>query len=204
MTVPSGSPFGSQTHLTLLGEFVNHVDDPAVAQRFLDRYRPLIRHYLSAFHGRLHDYEDLEQDILLKIVKGLKKFDRQRVGSFRKWLKMVVRSVQSDWFQEMVRNKRIQFLSVSQIEDQVERFATRFEEEHDLDLMEMAMKLARASLAPTTWTMFEQAKLQRLAAAKVAENHGVSVLTVYKACRRVMEKIRAAMKLLDRKQEGLP
>jgi RNA polymerase sigma factor (sigma-70 family) len=204
MTVPSGSPFGSQTHLTLLGEFVNHVDDPAVAQRFLDRYRPLIRHYLSAFHGRLHDYEDLEQDILVKIVKGLKKFDRQRVGSFRKWLKMVVRSVQSDWFQEMVRNKRIQFLSVSQIEDQAEQFATRFEEEHDLDLMEKAMKLARASLAPTTWTMFEQAKLQRLAAAKVAENHGVSVLTVYKACRRVMEKIRAAMKLLDRKQEGLP
>jgi len=194
----------SETHLTLLGEFINQVDDSETTRKFLDRYRYLFRHHLGPILSRSQDYPDLEQNILLRIIKGLKKFERQRTGSFRKWLKMVVKSVQADWFAAMVREKKIQFLSAEQIEAQVESFATDFQEEHDLDMMAIALDLVRKATPPEVWSIFEQFKIEQRNAQEVAENHGVTPQVVYKTCQRLLSKIRATLKLLEQKQWRQP
>src|SRR5947209_19592475 len=78
----------SETSTSLLRRLQGQ-PDTASWQRLVDLYTPLIRGWLAR-HARLHDADDLVQEVLAIVVRKLPKFRRTpRTGAFRCWLRTI-------------------------------------------------------------------------------------------------------------------
>jgi len=58
-------------------------------QRFDDLYRPLIHRWILRDSALRDDAEDVVQDVMSVLVRELPAFQRERPGSFRRWLRTV-------------------------------------------------------------------------------------------------------------------
>ena len=79
----------NETPVSLL-ERLRESPDNGAWQRLADLYLPLIHRWLN-HHGLAGaDADDLTQEILLTIVRGLPEFEHSgREGAFRAWLRMI-------------------------------------------------------------------------------------------------------------------
>ena len=77
-----------ETSASLL-ERLRTASDEAVWQRFDDLYRPLILRWLARDPSLREEAEDIVQDVMSVLVRELPGFQRQRTGSFRRWLRTV-------------------------------------------------------------------------------------------------------------------
>src|ERR687893_713556 len=57
--------------------------------RLQDIYLPLIRRWLARVPGLGDEAADLAQEVFVVVVREVARFDRQREGSFRAWLRQV-------------------------------------------------------------------------------------------------------------------
>ena len=79
------------TSTSLLDRIRLHPDGPSW-KRLVDLYTPLIQGWLRRFGGAVqsHDLDDLVQDVLGQVVRGLPTFQHsQRPGAFRCWLRTI-------------------------------------------------------------------------------------------------------------------
>jgi RNA polymerase sigma-70 factor (ECF subfamily) len=77
-----------ETSASLL-ERLRSSPDEAAWRRLDDLYRPLIRRWLSRDPGLGEENEDIVQEVMEVLVRELPGFQRQRTGSFRRWLRTV-------------------------------------------------------------------------------------------------------------------
>jgi RNA polymerase sigma-70 factor (ECF subfamily) len=77
------------TSLSLLDRL--KVDRPEASDwnRLQGIYLPLIRRWLSRVPGLGDESADLTQEVLIVVFRAVPRFDRQREGSFRAWLRQV-------------------------------------------------------------------------------------------------------------------
>src|SRR5271168_1106655 len=83
----SGEPPVTPTSLSLLDRLKVARPDASDWNRLQGIYLPLIQLWLSRVPGLGDEAADLTQEVLVIVFREIPRFDRQREGSFRAWLR---------------------------------------------------------------------------------------------------------------------
>jgi RNA polymerase sigma-70 factor (ECF subfamily) len=163
-------------------------------KRFEVLYVPLIRRWVSRIPGLGGDVDDVTQEVLLVLVRELPRFERQRSGSFRAWLRQVtvnrvrVYRRQRAGQPAVVGDKADTFLD--QVADSNSLLAQQFDEEHDRHVYDALLSAVRPDFHQSTWDAFQQFAVKGRPAGDVARELGLTVNAVVKAKARVLSRLR--------------
>jgi RNA polymerase sigma-70 factor (ECF subfamily) len=170
--------------------------------RLQDIYLPLIRRWLGRVPGLGAEADDLAQEVFLVEVREQPRFERQREGSFRAWLRRV--TVNKVWAQGKRRRRRPEAgrdatdLYFEQLADPNGDLAREWDREHDQHVLQKIKALVKPDFSATTWDAFHRFAEEGRPAAQVAEELGLSVNAVLQAKSRILRRLRQeAGNLLD-------
>jgi RNA polymerase sigma-70 factor, ECF subfamily len=161
-----------------------------------DLYRPLILGWLKRQGVTAGDVDDLNQEILLSVVRCLPNFEHSgRPGAFRSWLRTIVCSRTIDYWRAMNPGTQASgsadaAVALQQIEDPQSDLNRRWDEEHDRYVLGCLLDLMEDEFEPTTLRAFRRLTLDGVSGAQAAEELGLTVPAVYMAKSRVLKRIR--------------
>lgn len=189
-----------ETSVSLL-ERLRNAPDEASWRRLDEIYRPLIRKWLLRDQGLGAEAEDIVQDVMHVLVRELPGFQRQRMGSFRRWLRTITAHRVLAHYR--ARKDRPQALGapleecpLAQLGDPNSELSQLWDQEHDRYVLRRLMELVEPMFEPTTLTAFRRLVFDAVPAAQAAGELGVSVNAVLLAKSRVLNRLR-------REAEGL-
>jgi RNA polymerase sigma-70 factor (ECF subfamily) len=168
--------------------------DSAAWQQLVRLYEPFIRRWLSA-PGLAGHADDLTQDVLAVLVRELPRFERQRLGSFRAWLRtIVVNRVREHW-RRAERRERPEGGTdaadrLAQLADPASGLSRQWDADHDAHVARKLVDLLEPEFTPPTWTAFRRQVVDGKPAAAVAAELGMSVNAVLLAKSRVLRRLR--------------
>jgi RNA polymerase sigma-70 factor (ECF subfamily) len=164
-------------------------------QRLHDLYEPLIRSWLLRDPSLRPEADDLVQDILTSIVRKLPDFRRERLGSFRSWLRTISVNRIHDWWRSC--KHRLQGaggdqsqLVLSELEDPNSLLSRRWDEEHDRHVFAQLLRRVQPEFSPSTWQAFQRQFIDEVPAKQVAQELGTSPGAVMVAKSRVLSRLR--------------
>lgn len=165
-------------------------------QRLLAIYQPLIRGWLSRTAGLRGEADDLSQEVLIVVFREIAHFERQRDGSFRRWLRQVtVNRVRTHWRQQSRRPlaggdgfETEEFLA--RLEDPSSALAAEWDREHDRHVFARLVALVKPDFQPETWEAFQRFALDGLPARRVAADLNLSENAVLLTKARIMRRLR--------------
>ena len=189
MRRPRGS--GSMSYTTncdMLDEVRRH-SDPA-CDRFYHTYLPLIR-----LHGRDCgvadcDLDDLVQIVMMEFFRNDRFIYDVKKGSFRGYLRRVIRARSMDILRKRYRAKRDDALNSAEPDELF--LDSRYDEEWKKFVQEEAMRRLRHAVMPEHFQQFCMLVLQQRSVKDVARFYDVPRSTIYTAFRRTkitLEKI---------------
>jgi RNA polymerase sigma-70 factor, ECF subfamily len=161
-------------------------------QRFVELYAPLLYHWLRGSGLQPADSADLVQEVFLSVFSHVPRFDRQRTGSFRAWLKTIVESK----VRTFVRRRKAATLLEGQTPSVAATTLADWDAEYATALLARALELVEPEFEPTTWKAFCLVQLEGRPAAQVAASLGISRNAVYIARCRVLSRLRAEVEHL--------
>jgi len=182
------------TSVSLLDRLKVARSDAPEWKQFEVMYLPLIRRWVSRIPGLGSEVDDVTQEVLLVLVREIPRFERQRLGSFRAWLRQVtvnrVRVYRRQHFRQpaMVGDQTDGFLD--QIADSNNVLAQQFDQEHDKHICATLLTSVRPDFNQETWDAFQQFALEGRPASDVARELNTSVNAVIKAKARVLNRLR--------------
>jgi RNA polymerase sigma-70 factor (ECF subfamily) len=117
-------------------ERVQRRGESADWQRLLTIYTPLVRRWLRRDRTLRADLDDLTQDVLGTLVRGLPEFMRQRTGSFRRWLRSITISRVTDYWRTHSKHQRTGEATAGesvlmQLADPASELSRQWDREHD-------------------------------------------------------------------------
>jgi RNA polymerase sigma factor (sigma-70 family) len=196
------------TSSTLLGQLALAPPDEAAWGQFVDRYGPRIFQWCRAWGLQEADILDVSQAVLTKLSVRLRHFDYDPSRSFRGWLRSLVRNTVQDALAARGpvvgsgTTDTLEQLAGIEARDDLVR---RLEEEFDLELLELAMRIVRQRISARTWDAYHLTACEGRAAAEVAKVLGMRVGTVYQAKSGVMRMLQEEVrKLQDDTSPGNP
>jgi RNA polymerase sigma-70 factor (ECF subfamily) len=157
-------------------------------------YLPLIQKWLGRVPGLGDASADLAQDILVVVACEIPRFDRQREGSFRAWLRQVTVN--------RVRNYRrkcrhLPAVGIDKTDGFLERLAApdddlarEWDADHDRHVVDALLALVKPDFKPTTWEAFRRFGVDGEPAARVAADLGLSENAVILGKSRVLKRLR--------------
>jgi RNA polymerase sigma-70 factor (ECF subfamily) len=184
------------TSISLLDRLRVASPDAPVWKQFEAIYSPLIRRWLGRIPGLNGEIDDLAQEVMLILVRELPRFERQREGSFRSWLRiMTANRVRTFW------RKRRRIPSVGRQVDQTAGFlermtdsgsdlAKQLDREHDQHILDSLLATIRPDFSQETWDAFLQFGLEGRPASDVARELNLTENAVIKAKSRVLIRLR--------------
>jgi RNA polymerase sigma-70 factor (ECF subfamily) len=193
----------ASTPVSLLDRLKSAKPDAAEWRRLQDIYLPLIRSWLARVPALGDEFLDLSQEIFFVVIRELPKFERQREGSFRAWLRRVTVNRVRTWSKQRGRRP------VAGAGDGIDAFLDQLEapsggltqqwnEEHDRHVFQKLVEGLSEEFTPTTWSAFREFALGGRPASMVATELGISENAVLLAKSRVLKRLRAeAAGLLD-------
>jgi RNA polymerase sigma-70 factor (ECF subfamily) len=171
--------------------------DPAAWERFDALYRPLVRGWLIRHQVHPQEADDLTQDVLFAVVRGIERFEHTgEAGSFRRWLRTItVNRARAFWRAGRCRGVAPggdAFLSaIAQLEDPASGLSAEWDREHDETVLRRLLELLGAEFEPQTMQAFRQLVFERRTGADVADELGMTLAAVYAAKSRVLHRLRA-------------
>jgi RNA polymerase sigma-70 factor (ECF subfamily) len=162
----------------------------------LDLYRPLILGWLHRQGVPARDLEDLTQEVLLSVVKHLPGYQHSgRLGAFRTWLRTIVCSRTADYWRAidantMARGGSGAVAAFQQIADPDSDLNRQWDEEHDRYVLHRLMDMVEEEFEPLTLRAFRRLAIDGVSGAEAAQELGLSVVAVYIAKSRVLNRIR--------------
>ena len=170
-------------------------DDPQW-RRLHDIYEPWILRWLARVPELRDEAHDVTQEVLIVVVRELPNFQRQRDGSFRRWLSNVLLNrLRSHWKQRRRRplvgvdsDSVDGFLE--QLEDPTSALSRQWNEEHDQFVLQRLMAAVERDFSATTWEAFRRTALGEEPAATVAADLRITVNAVLTAKSRVLRRLR--------------
>ena len=175
---------------TSLLKRLGQLEDREAWDRFVSLYTPLIYYWARRAGLSSHDAADLVQDVMAVLVEKLPRFQYDRQGSFRGWL----RTVTLNKWREKRRRRSIPTVEAGQSElanlaaaDPAEEY---WETEYRKQLVSRAMQLLRSEFRPSTWEACWEYVVGGRRAEDVAAEKGISVWTVYSAKSRLLRRLR--------------
>ena len=163
---------------------------------FVAIYSPLLLYWFRKNGVAEQFLEDLLQDTLLHISNSIESFERRSDGgSFRGWLRTLVRNKSVDFF----RSHHAQFhLSEDQLMNLVtpsgkDEFELEKEEAAIQQLKARAMQVARCHVSASTWEMFWLSITESYSTAEIAQQYQVTPAAVRVAKARVLKLLRSIL-----------
>jgi RNA polymerase sigma factor (sigma-70 family) len=190
----------SSTSATLIGRLKASPTDERAWQEFVQRYGPKVHAWARQKWPRDQDAEDVTQKVFEKLLRAMQTFRYDKTRSFRGWLRAVVRSVASDFNDEVLpaysfgveESQRI--IDSAKARDELERLIER---QYDLELFEEACVRVRARVDPSTWDVFRQLHFEGNSAEEVARQTGIAISMVYAKKSRVVALLKKILENLD-------
>ena len=157
-------------------------------------YLPLIERWLGRVPGLGAESADLAQEVLVVVFRELPRFERQRQGSFRAWLRQVTVNKIRNYRRQRHRrpaaglDPAARFLE--RLADSNDDLAREWDQDHDKHVVQKLLAIVQPDFNPTTWAAFQRFGIEGLPAAKVAEELGLSINAVVLAKSRVLKRLR--------------
>jgi RNA polymerase sigma-70 factor (ECF subfamily) len=172
-------------------------------QRLDDLYRPLICRWLQCDPDLGDDVEDLAQEIMSVVCRELPGFERQRTGSFRKWLRTITAYRVKGYHR--ARLARPQAAGgqadggpLAHLADDRSELAQRWDREHNEYVLRQLFEQMAREFSSRDVLAFRRVVLDEVKPAQVAEELGVSVNVVLLAKSKILRHLRDVGKgLLD-------
>ncbi len=209
---PQPTPaFETHTSATLLLR-LQDIEDHEAWAAFVERYAPVVFSWCRRFHLQDSDAADVTQDVLVKLMRSMQSFQYEPgKGRFRGWLKTVtsntVRDMARSW-EGRIRgggdDNTFELLNSLQAPDAIEALAADIEAQYQRELLERAAETVRPRVKPHTWDAWELTSINRLPAAKAAQQLNVAIGDVYVARSRVNKMLSEEVKKLQAADEGSP
>jgi len=143
------------------------------------------------------DAEDLTQGLLVKIPTKMRSFHYDpKAGSFRAWLKTVVRHSLSDFLRSRAREGKTSYALLESVEaeqDLIKELDERFERE----LLEEAMARVELRVSPATWQAFHRTAIENQSGKEAATALKIPVAHVYVYKQRVQDMLKEEIRLLQ-------
>jgi RNA polymerase sigma-70 factor (ECF subfamily) len=157
-------------------------------------YLPLIQRWLGRVPELGDEAADLAQEVLMVVFREVPRFDRQREGSFRAWLRQVtVNKVRND----RRRRQRRPAVGLDPADGFLERLsdphgdlAREWDRDHDKHVVEKLLALVRPDFNPKTWEAFRRFGVDGEPAGRVGKDLGLSENAVILAKSRVLKRLR--------------
>jgi RNA polymerase sigma-70 factor (ECF subfamily) len=157
-------------------------------------YLPLIERWLGRVPGLGDESADVAQEVLVVVFREIPRFERQREGSFRAWLRKVTVNKVLNFRRQRERQPT---LGLDPAEGFLERLsdpngdlAREWDRDHDRHVVEKLLAVVRPDFTPTTWEAFRRFGVDGIPAARVAEELGLSENAVILAKSRVLKRLR--------------
>ncbi|MEL6110351.1 MAG: sigma-70 family RNA polymerase sigma factor, partial [Planctomycetota bacterium] len=132
---------------------------------------------------------------LLDNIVRVGEFQRQRTGSFRRWVRTITINCMRDHLRKRKRSPQptggsdmVQILNA--LEDDQSQLTQRWEQEHSQHLLEILLKRVRREFRDQTWQAFSMAAIENLPTESISEKLGMSVNAVFVAKSKVLRRIR--------------
>ncbi len=190
--VPDPFPAGA-TSVSLLDRLKRA--EPAATDwgRLQEIYLPLIARWLARVPGLGAEADDLAQEVFVVVVGEIPRFERQRQGSFRAWL----RQVTVNRARTHRRRRRRAPAGLDRGDDFLDRLADpndklshEWDLDHDRYVFQKLQTIVRPDFNDTTWQAFERFGVGGQTAAAVAAELGMTANAVIQAKARVLKRLR--------------
>jgi RNA polymerase sigma-70 factor, ECF subfamily len=182
------------TSLSLLDRLKVAQPEASDWNRLQGIYLPLIQRWLGRVPGLGDESADLAQEVLVVVFREVPRFDRQREGSFRAWLRQVTVNRVRNYRRKRRRrpavglDQRDGFLE--RLSDPNGDLAREWDADHDRHVIDALLEVVQPNFKPTTWEAFRRFGVEGEPAAKVAEELGLSENAVILAKSRVLKRLR--------------
>ena len=170
-------------------------------QAYVDRYRPLIVAFCRGRGLDGEEAEDLAQTALLEFSRAYRdgRYDAAR-GRLRSWLFGIV-------YRQLLNYRRsrrarapgsapLETRHLEELSDEDE-LEGRWDEEWRKAVLGQSLAEIRAMVQPQTYSAFEEFALQERPAAEVARELGITENAVFGAKRRVLQRLREILPLME-------
>ncbi len=191
------------TRASLLLRLRDSQDHEAWMQ-FVSLYEP-VAYRLLRRHG-LQDADALEvmQELFMAVSRSIDRWDpaKQR-GSFRAWLRRVVRNLVINWLKQ--RERRVTATGGSDLQAMLEMLpdhsgpeTIEFDQELRRALFQRAAEQVRRHVQPATWQAFWETGVVGASPADAAKKLGMEVGAIRVAKCRVLARLHAAVKEMEK------
>ena len=157
-------------------------------------YLPLIQRWLGRVPGLGDESADLAQEVLVVVFREVPRFDRQREGSFRAWLRQVTVNKIRNYCRKRHRRPAVGldlaegFLE--RLSDPNDDLAREWDRDHDKHVVEKLLAVVQHDFSPITWEAFRRFGVDGVPARRVAEELGLTENAVISAKSRVLKRLR--------------
>jgi RNA polymerase sigma-70 factor, ECF subfamily len=184
----------TSTSISLLDRLKVARPDASDWSRLQGIYLPLIQRWLSRVPGLGDESADLAQEVLVVVFREVPRFDREREGSFRAWLRRVTVNKVRNYRRKRHRRPAV---GADQADGFLERLsdpngdlAREWDRDHDKHVVEKLLAVVQPDFTPATWEAFQRFGIDQIPAGRVAEELGLSANAVILAKSRVLKRLR--------------
>jgi RNA polymerase sigma-70 factor (ECF subfamily) len=189
----------ADTSVTLMMRVQKNPADPQAWDDFVRRYQPVICVWCLRWGAQPSDADDVAQEVLLKLLTAMKKFQYDPARSFRAWLKTVTHNAWNDFvashrFKSAGNDDR--FDAIVDSRDALADLEKQMEDAFDRELLELAMRRVEKRVKPTTWQAFQLTAVENRSGADVAQQLQIPVASVFVAKHRVQKLLHEEVRRL--------
>lgn len=176
--------YGSSTSSTLLRRAASN--EPAAWETLVNLCHPLVYRWVKDSGWQHADIENVVQEVFATVARKLQSFQDTEDGSFRGWLKAIVRTKVIDYARKKEKDSRNEV----GFEKSIDSVST------DDDLGEARMmyirvlQLIRREVNERDWLIFWRKEVEGATAKQVADELSISVAAVYSVIARLRKHIR--------------
>jgi RNA polymerase sigma-70 factor (ECF subfamily) len=161
-------------------------------QRLVVLYTPLVQHWCKRAGVPLPEVPDVAQEVFLSVSLALGDFERQRVGSFRTWVRGIARHKALDHFRK--RKGEPSPVGGTLGAEMANSIPEEVDPEQDADevgeLYRRALDLIRGNFEEKTWRAFWRSTVDGHPTDVVASELGLTPVAVRIAKSRVLARLR--------------
>jgi RNA polymerase sigma-70 factor (ECF subfamily) len=174
-------------------------DDQDAWRRIVRLYGPLVYNWCSRAGLSESDVADVFQDVFRAVSSGIGRFNSQaESGSFRGWLRTIVRSKVADHFQRIGKQPQAKGgteagARIAEIPDPMADDSV-VEQENDRTLIvRRAMELIEGEFKPKNWQAFQRVAIKGEATSDVARDLGMTEQAIRQVNYRVRRRLRVEL-----------
>ena len=180
-------------------------NDTAAWERMVHLYSPLVYFWCQKTGLRRQDIPDVFQDVFRSVAQNVQKFQRNRTGSFRGWLRTITKNKATDYFRKMNREplpaggtEAKHFIEqfpatngpTAKEQDSVLDFEANEESRLQRELLKQALANIKPHFLEQTWRAFWMVVMEGRSAHDVADELSMKPGTVRVAKSRVLKRLR--------------